>query len=190
MTLRKLRADRRIKKHVPSKAELDELRGGVAVKLKDAKATSISDDTRFATAYGAGLLLAKMALACAGYRLDSKAGGHHKTAFVALAHAVGPSAKPLEDYFQVCRLKRNEIDYDRPRAPMPTRSSDRLKSSILSSRTGSASITRRSPNKCYRRRRTQTKKDNIEIALPGPYPRDASRHSHRAACCAPVGQDA
>jgi hypothetical protein len=54
-----------------------------------------------------------MALACAGYRLNPKAGGHHKTAFEALSIAVGPSGKSLADYFEVCRRKRNEIDYDR-----------------------------------------------------------------------------
>lgn len=113
MTLKKLQSDGRIKAHRTTKAELDELRGGVEVKLKDSKSTAISDDTRFTTAYGAALLLAKMALACAGYRLDSKSGGHHKTAFDALPHSVGPSARALATYFEVCRRKRNEIDYDR-----------------------------------------------------------------------------
>jgi hypothetical protein len=54
-----------------------------------------------------------MALACAGYRLDSKSGGHHKTAFDALPLCVGPAAQKLASYFEVCRRKRNEIDYDR-----------------------------------------------------------------------------
>jgi len=113
MTLKKLQTDGRIKPHKSSKAELDALRGGVEVKLKDSKSTSISDDTRFTTAYGAGLLLAKMALACAGYRMDSKKGGHHVTAFEALPLCVGPSVKTLANYFEFCRRKRNEIDYDR-----------------------------------------------------------------------------
>ena len=73
----------------------------------------VSPDTRFVTAYGAALLLAKMAVACAGYRLDPKAGGHHKTAFEALPLAVGSRIKTLANYFEVCRRKRNEIDYDR-----------------------------------------------------------------------------
>jgi hypothetical protein len=54
-----------------------------------------------------------MAIACSGYRLDSKTGGHHRTAFDALLLALGPSSKTLADFFQVCRRKRNEIDYDR-----------------------------------------------------------------------------
>ena len=54
-----------------------------------------------------------MVLACAGYRLDPKKGGHHKAAFEALPLALGPRAKTLANYFEVCRRKRNEIDYDR-----------------------------------------------------------------------------
>lgn len=54
-----------------------------------------------------------MAIACAGYRLDPKAAGHHKTAFEALPLAIGSGGKALADYFEVCRRKRNEIDYDR-----------------------------------------------------------------------------
>ena len=113
MTLQKLQADGLLKPHKTSKAELDELREAVAVKLKDARSTSISDDTRFTTAYGAALLLAKMALACAGYRLDAKAGGHHKTAFGTLQFTLGTPADQLASYFDVCRRKRNTIDYDR-----------------------------------------------------------------------------
>ncbi len=92
---------------------MDELRAGIEVKLKDAAIAALSADTRFVTAYGAALLLAKMAMACAGYRLDSKATGHHKTAFLALPLSVGAKAKTLARYFDVCRRKRNEIDYDR-----------------------------------------------------------------------------
>ena len=113
MTWKKLQAEKRVKAHRTSKAELDDLRAAIEVKLKDAALTALSPDTRFVTAYGAALLLAKMATACAGYRLDPKAGGHHKTAFDALPLALGSSAKTLAGYFEVCRRKRNEIDYDR-----------------------------------------------------------------------------
>lgn len=113
MSLKKLQGDGRIKPHRTSQRELDDLRSGVDVKLADARSTSISDDTRFTTAYGAALLLAKIALACAGYRLSSSSGGHHVTAFEALPDCIGSAAAPLSSYFEVCRRKRNEIDYDR-----------------------------------------------------------------------------
>ncbi len=54
-----------------------------------------------------------MALACSGYRLDSKGGGHHVTAFEALPLSLGGGVKKLADFFDSCRRKRNEIDYDR-----------------------------------------------------------------------------
>lgn len=113
MTWKRLLAERRVKPHRTSKAEIDDLRAAVEIKLKDAASTSISPDTRFTTAYGAALLLAKMAIACAGYRLDPKAGGHHKTAFESLPLVLGPSASASGRYFEVARRKRNEIDYDR-----------------------------------------------------------------------------
>ena len=113
MTWKRLQAQNRIKSHRTSKAELDALRGGVEVKLKDASSNAISPDTQFVTAYGAALLLAKMALACSGYRLDSKSGGHHVTVFEALPLSLGPGTKALANYFESCRRKRNEIDYDR-----------------------------------------------------------------------------
>ena len=113
MSLKKLQTEGRLKAHRTSKAEIDALREGVEVKLSDARSTAISDDTRFTTAYGAALLLAKMALACAGYRLDAKSGGHHVTAFAALPYCVGAAGKGLARYFEVSRRKRHEIDYDR-----------------------------------------------------------------------------
>ncbi|MBI2826845.1 MAG: hypothetical protein HYX69_19395 [Planctomycetia bacterium] len=81
--------------------------------MRDASLSAVSPDTRFATAYGVALLLAKMSIACAGYRLDPKSGGHRKTAFDALPLALGPGIKPLAQYFEIARRKRNEIDYDR-----------------------------------------------------------------------------
>ena len=113
MTWKQLQAARRIKPHRTSKAELDELRAAVEVKLRDAAVQGVSSDTRFVTAYGAALLLAKIAIACAGYRLDPKSGGHHKLTFEALPLAVGVNVKSLANYFEICRRKRNEIDYDR-----------------------------------------------------------------------------
>ncbi len=86
MSYKKLQADRRLKPHSTSTQEIDELREGVDVKLADARSTAISDDTRFTTADGAALLLAKITLACAGYRLDSRSGGHHVAAFESLPY--------------------------------------------------------------------------------------------------------
>src|SRR4029077_7291769 len=71
----------------------------------------LSDDRRFATAYNAALQAAKIAIACAGYRLAATP-GHHRLTFEASRLALGSSADRLLDFFEACRRKRNVIDYD------------------------------------------------------------------------------
>jgi len=71
----------------------------------------LSDDRRYATAYNAGLQAAKMAIACAGYRLASTP-GHHRLTFEAARLALGSSAFKSLDFFEASRRKRNVIDYD------------------------------------------------------------------------------
>jgi hypothetical protein len=78
--------------------------------LSDAKVPGLSTDRQFATAYNAVLQLAKMAIACAGYRVVGQ--GHHLTTFEAVALAMGRSIAPLANYFETCRRKRNMLDYD------------------------------------------------------------------------------
>ena len=38
--------------------------------------------------------------------------GHHLTTFEALEVAIGPSISALVAYFDTCRRKRNQVDYD------------------------------------------------------------------------------
>ena len=100
----------RVKPHRTSPEELHDLRGIVERDLKDASIEGLSADRRFATAYNAVLQLAKMVLACTGYRVTGI--GHHLTTFEALELAIGPSAADLCAYFDTCRRKRNQVDYD------------------------------------------------------------------------------
>lgn len=51
-----------------------------------------------------------MAIACAGYRVVGQ--GHHLTTFRALELAIGPNIAALASYFEICRRKRNMLDYD------------------------------------------------------------------------------
>jgi hypothetical protein len=111
MTWKKLLADRKVHTHSTSKKELDALRELIARDLTDAGIKGLSPDRRFATAYNAALQTAKMAIACAGYRLAS-APGHHRLTFEAARLALGPTAAKSLDYFETCRRKRNNIDYD------------------------------------------------------------------------------
>ncbi len=96
--------------HKTSKGELDELRAAVARNLKDAAIEELSDDNRFGIAYQAALLLAKIAIACAGYRVKGQ--GAHQTSFEVMQLALGAKFQATSDYFNVCRRKRNDIAYD------------------------------------------------------------------------------
>lgn len=96
--------------HRTSKSEIDDLRSAVGRNLHDADLDALSADNRFGLAYEAALLLAKMAIACAGYRIKGQ--GAHQTTFAALPLVLGPSVQPMVSYFDRCRRKRNEISYD------------------------------------------------------------------------------
>ncbi|MBI1901941.1 MAG: hypothetical protein HYS13_12625 [Planctomycetia bacterium] len=99
-----------MQKHKTSRQELDDLREVVARDLKDAEIPVLSSDRRFATAYNAALQLAKMAIACAGYRVTAKQ--HHEVTLRVVKFALGRTADPYSAYFESCRRKRNKLDYD------------------------------------------------------------------------------
>ena len=110
MTWQQLLANNRVRRHTTSKHELDGLRSVVTRDLGDAKITALSADRRFATAYNAALQSAKMAIACAGYRVTGT--GAHQTSFEAADLAMGQGVATLTTYFETCRRKRNTLDYD------------------------------------------------------------------------------
>ena len=62
-------------------------------------------------AYNAVLQLAKMVLACEGYRASSRA-GHHATTLEATGFILGATQQTLIDYFDTCRRMRNQVNYD------------------------------------------------------------------------------
>src|SRR5712692_8728804 len=110
MSWQQLLAHHRVQTHTTSRRELDGLRTIVARDLQDARVVGLSTDRQFATAYNAVLQLAKMAVACAGYRVVGA--GHHQTTFEAVELALGPTVSTLTSYFDMCRRKRNILDYD------------------------------------------------------------------------------
>jgi uncharacterized protein (UPF0332 family) len=111
MSWKALLASRTVQPHKTSKKEIESLRKLVARDLADAAIEELSADRRFATAYNAVLQLSKMAIACAGYRVSAGTGQHQKS-FEAVKVALGKPSEPLADYFETCRRKRNNIDYD------------------------------------------------------------------------------
>jgi len=69
VTWARLLANNEVQRHKTSKKELDKLRAVIRRDLADASLDGASADRRFATAYNAALQAAKMAIACAGYRV-------------------------------------------------------------------------------------------------------------------------
>ena len=110
MSWRALLAARRVSRHRTSREEIASLRAVVERDLRDAAVPGLSDDRRFATAYEAALQLARMAIACSGYRV--KGHGAHATTFEALRLSLGPEVRDLAAYLDACRRKRNLLEYD------------------------------------------------------------------------------
>lgn len=103
-------AANKVQRHATTRQEQDDLRSVVERDLADAALPGLSDDRAFATAYNAVLQLAKMAIAAAGYRVVGQ--GHHHTTFQAIELALGPTTVAYTAYFDACRRKRNQLDYD------------------------------------------------------------------------------
>lgn len=110
MTWKELLAENRVEPHTTSKQELDDLRSAVNRNLRDAAVQQLSADNRFGLAYEAALLVAKIALACAGYRVKGQ--GAHQTTFAALKIIFGAGVAKTTAYLERCRRKRNELSYD------------------------------------------------------------------------------
>jgi hypothetical protein len=111
MTWQQLLTTHRVQPHTTSRHELDGLRAVVARDLSDAQVPGLSTDRQFATAYNTVLQLAKMAIACAGYRVVGQ--GHHVTTVAAVELAMGRRVASLASYFETSRRMRNMLDYDR-----------------------------------------------------------------------------
>jgi len=109
MSWKKLLKDNRVTAEPPSKAELDSLRSIVTRSLKDVTAPGLSADTRFVLAYDAARTLSLIVVRAEGYRPRS-VGAHYNT-FLALG-AADPAFDALSAYFDGCRMKRNDCEYD------------------------------------------------------------------------------
>lgn len=99
-----------VERHETSNEELADLSGAVKRNLRDAAIPQLSADNRFGLAYDGALLLARMAIACAGYRV--KGPGAHHTSFVALKLVFGAEMHQTANYLERCRRKRNKLSYD------------------------------------------------------------------------------
>ena len=125
MSWNQLLVTRKVHTHQTSKQELDDLRAVIRRDLSDAAIPALSENRRFATAYNAALQTAKMATACAGYRVGAVP-GHHAISFECAGLALGEQADTLVGFFDVSRRKRNIIDYTGAQIATPTEAAELL----------------------------------------------------------------
>lgn len=100
-----------IQKVVVTEKSLKDLLALINRDLKDCQIESLSEDRRFATAYGAALNLANYVIRIQGYRVSGKI-GHHKITFDIASEVLGKKSLEFIDFFDLCRRKRNKVDYD------------------------------------------------------------------------------
>lgn len=100
-----------LKPHTPTKSEIDGIRKLVRRDLKDADIQELSIDRRFATAYNAALNLSRIVVISEGYRITAKI-GHHKVSFSCASKILGKQYEDFFSLFELCRRKRNKVDYD------------------------------------------------------------------------------
>jgi hypothetical protein len=77
--------------------------------MSDMKAQGLSDEQRFIIGYDAARTLSLMIVRACGYR--PKRAGYHYYTFQALA-AADPAFRQLAEYFDTCRVMRNDSEYD------------------------------------------------------------------------------
>ena len=112
MSLAEAAANGHLQPHRTSPDEVRSLRGLIERDLADAAIEQLSDDRRFATAYNAALQISKLVLAHAGYRVSKGQSAHFASFEMAALAMPRDEISELTDYFDVCRRKRNHIDYD------------------------------------------------------------------------------
>lgn len=110
MSLDNLAKIGQLKPHAPTAAEIRRLLAAVQRNLKDAAATSISDETRFDAGYKAIMQCALAALMASGYRPSTNVPGHHQTMVASLSLTLG---MPRDEWLvlDALRRKRNINDY-------------------------------------------------------------------------------
>jgi hypothetical protein len=97
-----------LRPHTTSREEISGLLSIVQRDLSDA-GKGISADWSFGIAYNAALRLCTILLYAEGYRPERNL-QHYRT-IQALALILGPEAKADVEYLEVCRKKRNIIEY-------------------------------------------------------------------------------
>jgi len=99
-----------LKEHPPDKDEIGRLLAAAQRSLADARAKTISAETRFDAAYRAITQVGLAALMAQGFRPDTNRPGHHVTIIQTLALTLGVEGRRLA-VLDTLRRKRNLADY-------------------------------------------------------------------------------
>ena len=110
MTLQSWEANGWLRAHRTSRMEIGDLFRIVDRDLLDAD-SALSADWRFGIAYNAALKLCTILLYASGYRAEKNL-QHYRT-IQALGLILGDERKADAHYLDVCRIKRNQAEYDR-----------------------------------------------------------------------------
>jgi uncharacterized protein (UPF0332 family) len=100
----------RLQAHATDPVEIGKLLKAAARNIKDAENETVSNATRFTSAYTAIMESAQAALFANGYRPNKGEGGHHMTMVQALVHTLG-LPQPRMQVLDAHRRKRHVIDY-------------------------------------------------------------------------------
>ena len=110
MTLKQWLENSWLRRHETRPRDISDLLQIVVRDLEDAKEGHISNDWRFGIAYNAALKLCKILLYSEGYRAE-KMLQHYRT-IQALPLILGQDRRNDAQYLDVCRSKRNIVEYD------------------------------------------------------------------------------
>lgn len=110
MTLQQWFENSWLRRHKTKPREIKDLLQIVDRDLEDAREHHISSDWRFGIAYNAALKLCTILLYAEGYRSE-RALQHYRT-IQAVPLILGKSRKNDAQYLDLCRSKRNIVEYD------------------------------------------------------------------------------
>ena len=110
MTLKQWLDNSWLRAHKTSREEIANLFGIVARDLLDAKSSELSPDWKFGIAYNAALKLCTIVLYAEGYKAE-KNQAHYRT-LQASVEVFGKEMQADAEYLDVCRVKRNTVEYD------------------------------------------------------------------------------
>ncbi len=100
-----------LKRHEPTKEEIEDLLSVVERDISDCLISDLSTDWKLSIAYNAALQSAIVALTASGYRIRQDH-SHHYRAIQSLPYTIG-AEKEIVVQLDAFRKKRNEMGYER-----------------------------------------------------------------------------